>query len=154
MSTKIQINSLEALERLIGGESQLEFDIRQSVVEAFTKKHLKSIANSEMMLQLSKGIKDEATSDLVKGIKEGYYTRYVLTDKAKELVKDSLKYQIQVEIADLVRAEIGTQGIKEKLQEILERQVKYITEDLTDSALNVRLNAMVDKKLKEKLGIS
>lgn len=44
---KIQINSLEALERLIGGNTEAEMDIRNSVVQAFTERHLKSIANQE-----------------------------------------------------------------------------------------------------------
>lgn len=37
---KIQINSLEALERLIGGDTELEIDIRNSIVHKFTQKHL------------------------------------------------------------------------------------------------------------------
>ena len=38
---KIQINSLEALERLIGGDPSLEFDIRNNVAQKFAAKHLK-----------------------------------------------------------------------------------------------------------------
>jgi hypothetical protein len=38
MSVKIQINSLEALERLIGNDNNLEIDIRNSIVQNFTKK--------------------------------------------------------------------------------------------------------------------
>ena len=40
---KIQINSLEALERLIGGDTQVEIEIRNSIVQEFTKKYLKSL---------------------------------------------------------------------------------------------------------------
>lgn len=38
-SVTIQINSLEALERLIGGDAALEVDLRKSVVHAFIRKH-------------------------------------------------------------------------------------------------------------------
>ena len=41
---KIQINSLEALERLIGGDTQLEIDLRNSIVQEFSKKYLKAVA--------------------------------------------------------------------------------------------------------------
>ena len=41
MSTKIQINSLEALERLIGGDTELEIEVRNSIVQEFAKKYLK-----------------------------------------------------------------------------------------------------------------
>lgn len=45
MSTKIQINSLEALERLIGNDNELEIQVRNNIVQEFAKKHLKAIAN-------------------------------------------------------------------------------------------------------------
>lgn len=51
--TKIQINSLEALERLIGGDSELEFEIRNNVAQDFAKKHLKAVALNEVV-QLAK----------------------------------------------------------------------------------------------------
>ncbi len=43
----LQINSLEALERLIGGDSEVEVSIRGSVAQQFTERHLKALANSE-----------------------------------------------------------------------------------------------------------
>lgn len=45
MSTKIQINSLEALERLIGNDTDLEIQVRNNIVQEFAKKHLKAIVN-------------------------------------------------------------------------------------------------------------
>ena len=45
MKQVVQINSLEALEKLIGGDSDVEVKIRNSVVQNFTKKYLKSIAH-------------------------------------------------------------------------------------------------------------
>lgn len=42
---KLQINSLEALERLIGGDTDIEIEIRNNIVQEFTKKHLKAIVN-------------------------------------------------------------------------------------------------------------
>ena len=35
----LQINSLKALERLIGGDSELEIGVRNSIVQEFSKKH-------------------------------------------------------------------------------------------------------------------
>ena len=39
--TVIQINSIEVLERLIGGNTELEVDLRNSVAQAFATKHIK-----------------------------------------------------------------------------------------------------------------
>lgn len=46
---KIQINSLAALERLIGGDNEIEFDIRQNIAKAFAKKYIKNILDEESM---------------------------------------------------------------------------------------------------------
>lgn len=40
MGTKIQINSLAALERLIGGDTELEIELRKSVAMELVKKHI------------------------------------------------------------------------------------------------------------------
>jgi|WetSurMetagenome_2_1015567.scaffolds.fasta_scaffold01346_24 hypothetical protein len=45
MKQVIQINSLEAIEKLIGGDSDIEVNIRNNVVQNFSKKYLKSIAH-------------------------------------------------------------------------------------------------------------
>jgi hypothetical protein len=55
----IQINSLEALERLIGGDSQVEIEIRNSVVQNFADKHLKPLANTPEIEGTLVGIKQE-----------------------------------------------------------------------------------------------
>jgi hypothetical protein len=56
MSVKIQINSLEALERLIGNDNELEIQIRGSIVQEFTKKHLRSLATTELVEGAKKSI--------------------------------------------------------------------------------------------------
>ena len=62
---KIQMNNLEALERLIGGESEVEMDIRASIVDAFCKKHLKSIANEEFVKRMAEAVKTEINGKLL-----------------------------------------------------------------------------------------
>ena len=57
MTVKIQINSLEALERLIGNDNELEVQIRSSIVQEFSKRHLKSIVNNTLIEKLEKDLK-------------------------------------------------------------------------------------------------
>ena len=45
---KLTINA-EALERLIGGDSDIEIEIRQQIADQFCKRHLKSLINTETM---------------------------------------------------------------------------------------------------------
>src|ERR1035437_10268974 len=52
----IQINNLEALERLIGGDSEVEIEIRNSIIQKFAEKHLKPLANCEPITSTLKTI--------------------------------------------------------------------------------------------------
>ena len=69
---KIQINSLKALERLIGGDNELEIEIRNSIVQEFTKKHLKSIYNDIISDAFLRRITEELIkSDIINHITNG-----------------------------------------------------------------------------------
>lgn len=57
---KLQINSLEALERLIGGDTEVELDIRNSVVQAFAKKHLKPLATMDSFVEIKRDLEKVA----------------------------------------------------------------------------------------------
>lgn len=60
----IQINNLEALERLIGGDSEVEIDIRNSVVQKFAEKHLKALANAPAITSTLNTIKAHIGSQI------------------------------------------------------------------------------------------
>jgi len=154
----IQINNLEALERLIGGDAEVEVDIRQNIVETFTKKHLKSLANDSTLQKIGEAIKKETNSEILEEVIEkttygGNRTSYKLSTKARELIREQLKYAVSTEIYDIIVEEIKRQNITDTLNATLERQVKYITEELTKESLAAKLDKMVEAKLKEKLGL-
>ena len=52
MSIKLQINSKAALERLSGGDTELEMEIRNNSVQEFTSKRLKGLINAELYIHL------------------------------------------------------------------------------------------------------
>lgn len=150
---KIQINSLEALERLIGGDSQLEFDIRASVVQKFTEKHLKSIAGMHTMKNTAEAIKKEIEDQYFK-VSSGYGPKtYTLNDKARE----ALKLNIDSAFTDTIRNELGltlnVQDVRNKIESLLKTQADYIAAELTNITLSQRLEKMVDAKIKERLGL-
>ena len=55
----LQINSVEAVERLIGGDETMELSLRNSIVQEFAKRHLKAIANDVGFKRLCIQIVDE-----------------------------------------------------------------------------------------------
>lgn len=155
----IQINNLEALERLIGGDTEVEIDIRQNIVETFTKKHLKTLANDTTMARIGELVKQECGKELLESFEvknswgSGTKTEFKLNEKARQLLKESLRYTIDSEIRDIIDEQIELQNSKAKVKEILERATEYIVGDLTKETLAIRLDRMVEAKLKEKLGL-
>ena len=80
MSIKIQINSLEAVERLIGGDNEIEIQVRNSIVNDFTKRHLKGVVSEKMSKDISKAIENE----LLKEVKLGYGFSFELNEKTPQ----------------------------------------------------------------------
>lgn len=138
---KIQINNLEALERLIGGDTQLEMDIRQNIVEAFTKKHLKSLANSEVIKQSSKIIQDEIEKVFQNSSRYGQ----VISDNYKEILANYVRREIQSfvdseikkVVAEVVSNEVTEEVIKYKIESFINSHIKnVIRQEMTDKLIN------------------
>ena len=157
MSVKLQINSLQALERLIGGDSELEFEIRQSVVENFAKKHLTTIANSELIRTADAAVKNHIRSTFFDTVKSGNgwgsSEQIVFKKEYLDKLKDSLTYQAKQTLTKVVDDAIEEYKTKEKIDAALDTATNYIVNTLTESNLTARLNRMVDAKLKERLGL-
>jgi hypothetical protein len=156
MSVKIQINSLDALERLIGGDSELEFDIRQSVVENFTKKHLNKLVNEELIAKASIAVKNEINRTFFKTVKSD--SRYrsddiVFKKEYLDKFKDELQYKAKDVLSKTVEDAIELVNNKETIEAALARATDYIVNSLTEANLTSRLNRMVNAKLKERLGL-
>jgi hypothetical protein len=77
---KLQINSLDALNRLIGGDSELELQLRQQVVAEFAKKYLKSIVLDEWFQKWMESLKADLQKTFQTMVKEAigevYFSSY------------------------------------------------------------------------------
>lgn len=136
MSVKLQINSLEALERLLGGDSELEIEMRKSIAYDFTTKYLKTLANdpavqnhmNEARRQLADIVKVAVEKEIGTAKSTNYYPYTVfhfnsqimeqvnkqITDKVGEFVKTSVanaidKYCKPEDIAKKIDREIITE---------------------------------------------
>jgi len=132
MGTKIQLNSLSALERLIGGDTELEVEIRNSVVQEFAKKHLKCIADNEIASvegNIRRSIREQIDSlyGKEKYGRFGYY--YELSEDQNKAIRERVD-------------ECVNEAIKERLSEL------NLTELIDRSARSYIFNA-VDKYVKE-----
>ena len=75
MGIKIQINSLEALERLIGGDNELEISIRDNIVQEFTNKYLKGLVNSDKIKEASWSINQKIRNCVEETYLSGAYLK-------------------------------------------------------------------------------
>jgi LPS O-antigen subunit length determinant protein (WzzB/FepE family) len=145
----LQINSLEALERLIGGDSQVEIDIRNSVVQKFTEKHLKAVVNSDAVQRAMTWIKTDVERQIsdrltqeIGTFKSDYYGR--ISD-----VK--LRPEINTEIDRRVRDSINTivsNAIAEAEKKIVDAaEIEKRIRSYVDHNINVRINQEVKARL-------
>ncbi len=149
---KIQINNLEALERLIGGDTELEMEIRNSVVQDFSKKHLKIVAKE----MLDKGMLSE-TERFIQNeffLKDSWGRIKSFSPKYRELIEKQITDAIRREVDLAIRDILEYDTLKQTIRDRLELTVEYINTELKSSELERRLNEMVNKRLKDSLGLN
>lgn len=151
MGIKIQINSLEALEILIG----LEMQIRESVVQDFTKKHLKSLAKTALVADIAKAVQSEVKAEFFEEVKVGNWNKTEVIFKREVLakIKDDLSYRAETELRGVVSDLIEEQKVKKTITEKLKDATEWIIEELAPQRLKDKIDKLVEVRLKEKLGI-
>lgn len=152
MAIKIQINSLEALERLIGGDNELEIEVRNSVVENFTKKHLKAIAEDTRLRLIGEAVTNEIKNTFFEESK-GYNSKITFKKEVLERLSDDINLSGRKQLRETVELAIGESQARERINEAIESAALRIADELTDGNLERRIDNLVNKKLKEKLGI-
>jgi F420-0:gamma-glutamyl ligase-like protein len=140
MSVKIQINSREALERLIGGDSELEVELRNSVVQDFSNRHLKSIATVMV------GRIESAAQQAVKEVAEKQigFLNYDIGRTYFKL-KPEVKTAIENEVANLIQEE--TRKVAEAFD--AEGIIKKMVEDRLNAVFKEQVANEVRKQLTE-----
>lgn len=148
----IQINNLEALERLIGGDSQVEIDIRNSVVQRFAEKHLKPLANSDFIKNTLSSIKEQIYAEVKNKVEKEiatFKTSYLggITDiKLHPSIKQEIESQVKNTTNDTIRKAVDD-TIKNNLTEaeisrIVAARFQYYTKDTVDREIKARLDKL------------
>lgn len=151
---KIQINSLEALERLIGGQTEMELQIKGAVVQEFTKKHLKALATDSLMKNTASAIINEIETTFFTSVKGSWGdTKKVFKESALKELNQHLEYKAKEQLYNLVQEVIRKTASVDVITKEVEKQAKWITEELSKKILQERIDKLVDLKIKEKLGI-
>lgn len=149
---KIQINSLAALERLIGDDKEMEITVKKSVINGFAKSYIKSIANSEIVDTIKKAVLDEVKRTNYFGLlvqdKSKFYS-YLLSNEAKELVR----IQVKREIDDLIQKEIAPirEEITNEIRNRLDLMSLSVSQCIREEVQKETIDKLVQKRLKDLL---
>lgn len=152
----IQINNLEALERLIGGDSEVEIEIRNSVIQNFAEKHLKPLANSPAITSTLSSIKDAIQNEIKKQCEAqiatftaDYYGRtsdVKLRPEIKAEIDRQVRLMTDSTIQKSVEEATKTWADETRIKKSIESRFECYTLDVINTEIRTRL-----EKLKTKL---
>lgn len=155
MPIVIQLN-YPALERMLGGDTELEIKLRHQIVEEFIKKRLKGLVNNQALQAVEKQVKDEAfkeAEELVgKIIQEKTYfnTKYsvLLTNHVKSLIKSTVETTVRE------ATERYTKQFNDNIADTVERLKRhffsYVTERVQKS-LDEEIDKQVQAEIQRRL---
>lgn len=152
MATVIQINSLEALERLIGGDTNTEINIRNSVVQEFSKKHLKHVIDLNMQHTIGNAIQQELLEEFFTPASIRHRS-FILEDHAKAKIKAQLTPMVHSIVQQIILEMLEEKTIKEIITTRLNAAVDTLEKSLLPEEIEKRFKLLVDKKVRETFGV-
>lgn len=155
----LQLN-LPALERLLGGDSEIEVQLRHQIVQQFTKKHLLQVIKDPLIQKL----KTEMEKEIEQYVgKEVWSSGYGFTIHIQERIKELIRKASEVEIKKFV-SETFAQLAKERAIEtktLLDRyEMKLIGEansrikqtiDAIETGLDKRLDEAFERRVSQEI---
>jgi hypothetical protein len=144
MSDKVVIQlNLPALERLLGGDSAMEIELRHQVAEEFAKKHLKAILNDECY----KRMRHSLTVDL----------HNLVHEKVEELKKSpspDLGWAFDLNNLIQKRCEETLAKILEKYTQSQQWYLPRLLDDAVKKAMPDKIEAVIEAEIKRRLTIA
>jgi hypothetical protein len=138
---KLQLDG-NALERIIGGDTKVEIEVRTSIVAEFVKKYLKGIANETIVAQASR----DAHLMASEAAKHAYAEIFDAKQYGKPItVAEAYKRAIELQVDKTFRkianeaVEKAYDDFREGLDGAIDRRIASLT------------SAVVDEKIKERL---
>ncbi len=153
---KIQINSAEALNRLVGNSPELELELKNAVVKTFADRHLPMAFRNEISAQLNlatsafnKEIKEQIEKQVGRTETGGWHPKFTLSSD----VRGAIRTQVESELRSLLYTEV--QEIKTGIQKMVAdyftdlkkeigRQIAATTDKIINQEVEVRLQARLD----------
>jgi uncharacterized protein YciW len=139
-----------ALERLLGGDSDLEVKLRVDVANQFADKFLKSLVNSQLTSTTGKQIENLIRKEIVTG------SAWVktLTPKYQQMISEAVVESLGILIKEEVKAVLDSKHYSKLLADFVEQEANRIATEWTAGNIEQRIQQAADKKIKERLNLS
>lgn len=136
---KLSLNR-EALERLLGGDTQLEVELRHQVVEEFSKRHLKDVVDSTAYAKVLNEVQKVITDEIKKSVGEQTYNSvWGGLSKAAPTVKEIVEREVHSQIKKVVQETIQETAeiqrdtwftyINQKVQALFDREISHLVQN-------------------------
>lgn len=136
---KVQINNLEALERLLGEDKEITAELKTNVVEAFAKKYIKTVAKEFEQRKFDKIVEEELYN------RNGWWQAPL-----NQEVRAKIRQTIDKQVTDYAEAYVKVlhPTLEEKIDEIVKNKICSGVDRKIDSLMN----GQILKKIQNALG--
>ena len=149
----LQINSMAALERLLGGDTEMEVSLRNSIAAQFVDAHLEALTTEavrEASRDIQKIVKDVASAQVATdlGAWKNPDARYELTPATSQAIKRA----VEAQVSDLITS--MTAGLIARVQQARNQAATYIDirmNDIVNVAIDSSFERRVDAKVEARL---
>jgi len=141
---KVQLDT-KALNLLIGGDSEIELELRNSIVQEFMKKHIKAICCEKQYIALLEELRIEFLKEIKNIVfKMGSVDGIRFERDMKDNIKVWLDFSIEEKIKELVQYECS-KIIEESVKKEIENIIPSINNIIKDTLNRSLINELVHK---------
>ena len=141
-----------ALERLIGGDSELEIQLRHAAAKEIVKKHVVSEITDEVKAKAIHKIASECQSAWFRIEREysyGSFNQTVLTEKAKRAIAADAERHMAKAVTDLVAETVSAAASEEKIAEVVKTTVNARVKSAARRAVDELIDDLIQQKTNE-----
>lgn len=151
----LQINSLAALERLLGGDNELTTSIRKSVAATFARNYMMDLVRKEFAqkdAELKKSVADEVAKACMQKTRDS--TNWSPVFELTPAVKEKIRTEVGALLNNMVRDEVVRQSnalmalMNEELEKLRARIPEMVAQKVT-TKFNKEVSDALDARLKE-----
>lgn len=141
---KVQLDAA-ALDRLIGGDTEIEIKLRQAIVEDFARKYLKAVAITDGFQETLRAIKDVETVAI-----KAYIGEMQSSWGNKTLVLNpEFEKALRARMLSIVNDMIATDTLRTEVQRIIDEKVAYYT-DYINNQVKRAIDTQIADKVQER----